>query len=531
MRCTTSPSTGTTILEVYPNGTSYTGKKAYYVNGNSSNTTSYGLLYNWNAAVDTFNTAYGETSTNSNSSNAVSVAFTSHRRGICPQGWHVPSNAEWTQLINYVSSKSRYQCGSTGGSIAKALADTTGWNIYSIPCAMGNDLSANNATGFSALPAGAYFGSFYYFGDAADFWSTTSIYSNSAYYKYLYYDYAGVYQDLGNIYCGISVRCLMDSAIGGDTPCIGTYNVETENACESFTWHGQTYTQSGTYTYSYTNDNGCASMDTLFLTIYNGTHNTYTESAEGSYTWHEQTYSENGTYTYTYNNAQGCASVDTLHLTVTSNPPTPPTPPTPPSDTIADGYPCPNAHTATDHEGNVYNTVLIGSQCWTKENMRCTTSPITGSSLLTDFSSSASKAASWHTNNTSHDPAYGLLYNWCAALDTFKTTGGVPEVASANSSTSLICTISGHRRGICPQGWHVPNNAEWAQLMAYTIRKSLKTTTSICRRRTSSRSSASCTTTACATHTCIWTDGASGAMIRSSPIPFPSAKPQAGRKA
>ena len=467
MRCITSPSTGTTILEVYPNGTSYTGKKAYYVNGNSYNTPSYGLLYNWNAAVDTFNTAYGETSTNSNSSNAVSVAFTSHRRGICPQGWHVPSNAEWTQLINYVSSKSRYQCGSTGGSIAKALADTTGWNIYSIPCAMGNDLSANNATGFSALPAGAYFGSFYYFGDAADFWSTTSIYSNSAYYKYLYYDYAGVYQDLGNIYCGISVRCLMDSAIGGDTPCIGTYNVETENACESFTWHGQTYTQSGTYTYSYTNDNGCASMDTLFLTIYNGTHNTYTESAEGSYTWHEQTYSENGTYTYTYNNAQGCASVDTLHLTVTSNPPTPPTPPTPPSDTIADGYPCPNAHTATDHEGNVYNTVLIGSQCWTKENMRCTTSPITGSSLLTDFSSSASKAASWHTNNTSHDPAYGLLYNWCAALDTFKTTGGVPEVASANSSTSLICTISGHRRGICPQGWHVPNNAEWAQLMAY----------------------------------------------------------------
>jgi uncharacterized protein (TIGR02145 family) len=461
MRCTTSPSSGTTILEVYPNGTSYTGKKAYYVNGNSYNTPSYGLLYNWNAAVDTFNTAYGETSTNSNSSNAVSVAFTSHRRGICPQGWHVPSDAEWTQLINYVSSKSRYQCGSTGGSIAKALADTTGWNIYSIPCAMGNDLSANNATGFSALPAGAYFGSFYYFGDAADFWSTTSIYSNSAYYKYLYYDYAGVYQDLGNIYCGISVRCLMDSAIGGDTPCISTYNVETENACESFTWHGQTYTQSGTYTYSYTNDNGCASMDTLFLTIYNGTHNTYTESAEGSYIWHEQTYSESGTYTYTYNNAQGCASVDTLHLTITSVIPDIPDGP------AEDGQPCPGANAVADHEGNIYNTVKIGNQCWTKENMRCTTSPSTGSSLLSEYSTAASKSASWHSGNISHDPAYGLLYNWCAAVDTFLVTGGAPEVANATSSLKLYSTFNGYRRGICPIGWHVPSEQEWLQLLTY----------------------------------------------------------------
>ena len=462
MRCTTSPSTGTTILEVYPNGTSYTGKKAYYVNGNSYNTPSYGLLYNWNAAVDTFNTAYGETSTNSNSSNAVSVAFTSHRRGICPQGWHVPSDAEWTQLINYVSSKSRYQCGSTGGSIAKALADTTGWNIYSIPCAMGNDLSANNATGFSALPAGAYFGSFYYFGDAADFWSTTSSYGNSAHYNYLYYDYAGVHQDIGSKYSGISVRCLMDSAIGSDTLCIGTHNVEMENACENYTWHGQTYTQSGTYTYAYTNDGGCASVDTLFLTIYNGTHNTYTESAEGSYIWHEQTYSESGIYTYTYNNAQGCASVDTLHLTVISVIPDIPDGP------AEDGQPCPGVSTVTDHEGNMYNTVQIGSQCWTKENMRCTTSPTTGSNLLTENTSAASKSASWHSDNGLHDPAYGVLYNWCAALDTFFAAGGAPEIASGSSTNQkLDYSFSGHRRGICPIGWHVPGKTEWSQLAAY----------------------------------------------------------------
>ena len=461
MRCTTSPSTGTTILEVYPNGTSYTGKKAYYVNGNSYNTPSYGLLYNWNAAVDTFNTAYGETSTNSNSSNAVSVAFTSYRRGICPQGWHVPSDAEWTQLINYVSSKSRYQCGSTGGSIAKALADTTGWNIYSIPCAMGNDLSANNATGFSALPAGAYFGSFYYFGDAADFWSTTSIYSNSAYYKYLYYDYAGVYQDLGNIYCGISVRCLMDSAIGRDTLCIGTHNVEMENACENYTWHGQTYTQSGTYSYNYTNTYGCPITETLNLTIYQGSHNVFSETADGSYTWHEQTYTTSGTYTYAYNNDNGCPSMDTLFLTIFSNTPVLPI------ILVEDSLSCPGVPRVADHEGNIYNTVKIGNQCWTKENMRCTTSPSTGSSLLSEYSTAASKSASWHSGNISHDPAYGLLYNWCAAVDTFLVTGGAPEVANATSSLKLYSTFNGYRRGICPIGWHVPSEQEWLQLLTY----------------------------------------------------------------
>ena len=525
MRCTTSPTTGTLILETSASGTSYTGKKAYYVNGNPDNTLFYGLLYNWNAAVDTFNTAYGETSTNSNSSYAVSVFFSGHRRGICPEGWHVPSDAEWTQLTDYVNSQEQYRCNGTNGYIAKALASPTGWSVNSSSCGVGNS-STNNLTGFTAVPAGFYNGSFNHFGIGLNLCSATQHENTSttAWRRYMFTqnNSAKVTRayDLGKNQ-GLSVRCLRDtgSVINppiDSTECIGTHNAEVDTACESYTWHGQTYTQSDTYMYAYTNADGCPSVDTLKLTvnqpvtelveatacesyswnnteytqsgdytqtftaangcdsvvtlqltINHGTHNAFTETAEGSYTWHAQTYSESGTYTYAYNNENNCPSTDTLHLTVTSNPPTPPTPPTPPSDTIADGYPCPNAHTATDHQGNVYNTVLIGSQCWTKENMRCTTSPITGSNLLTDFSSSASKAASWHPDNASHDPAYGLLYNWCAALDTFKTTGGVPEVANANSSTTLYCTISGHRRGICPQGWHVPNDAEWAQLMAY----------------------------------------------------------------
>ena len=96
----------------------------------------------------------------------------------------------------------------------------------------------------------------------------------------------------------------------------GTHNIETETACESYTWNGQTYTTYGTYTFSYNNAAGCASVDTLHLTVNYGTHNVETETACESYTWNGQTYTTSGTYNFEYNNYNGCASVDTLHLTV-----------------------------------------------------------------------------------------------------------------------------------------------------------------------------------------------------------------------
>ena len=168
------------------------------------------MLYNWNAAVDTFNTAYGETSVNYN---AVYVTFSGHRRGICPAGWHLPSDAEWTQLENYVGSQSEYTCSGNSSYIAKALASTEGWNTYTYNCVVGNDPSSNNATGFSAVPAGVCYGSsFSIAGNSAYFWSSTQ-YASSPYYAYyrdLYYDNAGVSRYIYDKYYGYSVRCLRD---------------------------------------------------------------------------------------------------------------------------------------------------------------------------------------------------------------------------------------------------------------------------------------------------------------------------------
>ena len=91
---------------------------------------------------------------------------------------------------------------------------------------------------------------------------------------------------------------------------------ETATACDSYTWNGKTYTQSGTYTYTTTAVNGNDSIVTLHLTISPILYTEETISACDSYVWNGQTYTEGGTYTYTTTSVAGCDSIVTLHLTI-----------------------------------------------------------------------------------------------------------------------------------------------------------------------------------------------------------------------
>lgn len=167
----------------------------YYPNDNSDNVPTYGLLYNWKAVMR---------NSSSSSTNPSSV------QGICPNGWHVPSDAEWTQLENYVSSQNQYICG-YGGYIAKALASTTGWNNSSGTCAVGNNQSSNNATGFGALPAGFFNGTAYHIlGNFARLWSSTEASSDNALNWGLWNDNSTVGHNSVSKHNGYSVRCLRD---------------------------------------------------------------------------------------------------------------------------------------------------------------------------------------------------------------------------------------------------------------------------------------------------------------------------------
>ena len=171
----------------------------YYPDDNSANVSTYGYLYNWAAVMK------GASSSDANPSGV---------QGICPDGWHVPSDAEWTELENYVSSQSQYVCGGYEDyyiyedNIAKALASEEGWNSSTDNCDVGYNPIANNATGFSARPAGFYNGYYNYFGDNAYFWSAAQYYSNYAYNRYLGCDNAVVSRNINYKSYGYSVRCI-----------------------------------------------------------------------------------------------------------------------------------------------------------------------------------------------------------------------------------------------------------------------------------------------------------------------------------
>ena len=86
--------------------------------------------------------------------------------------------------------------------------------------------------------------------------------------------------------------------------------------CNSYTWHGQTYTVSGDYTDTLAAANGCDSIVTLHLTIRHPASSEISMSECGSYTWHGRTYTTSGDYTDTLIAANGCDSIVTLHLTI-----------------------------------------------------------------------------------------------------------------------------------------------------------------------------------------------------------------------
>ena len=107
------------------------------------------------------------------------------------------------------------------------------------------------------------------------------------------------------------------------------YNSISESICfgETYTWNGQTYSTAGEYTQEFTAVNGADSIVTLTLTVYPQTPDV-TEDATidfgETYTWHNQEYTETGTYTITLQDANGCDYQATLNLTVNSNSPSTP---------------------------------------------------------------------------------------------------------------------------------------------------------------------------------------------------------------
>ena len=99
------------------------------------------------------------------------------------------------------------------------------------------------------------------------------------------------------------------------------YTNLTHSACDSYTWNGETYHESGSYSITFANANGCDSVVSLQLTIFQTPDTTHVRMTTcDSYVWHGETLTQPGTYMHTLESAGGCDSVVVLHLRVESVP-------------------------------------------------------------------------------------------------------------------------------------------------------------------------------------------------------------------
>ena len=138
----------------------------------------YGKLYNWHAVVDS--------------------------RNLCPVGWHVPDNDEWSVLVNYLDPNANGNDSNVAGGKMKS----TGLQYWLDP-----NQGATNESGFSGLPGGYrwYNSTFGAFGYAGFWWSTTEFNGIAAYSRTLANDQGIVYTSNGfSKQYGFSVRCIRD---------------------------------------------------------------------------------------------------------------------------------------------------------------------------------------------------------------------------------------------------------------------------------------------------------------------------------
>ena len=123
-------------------------------------------------------------------------------RGICPVGWHVPSDDEYTVLTDFLGGESV-----AGGKMKEAGLEH--WNYYSDQIS----LEATNESGFTGLPAGhrnTNSGDYIYMGFYGYFWSSTENGSDLAWRRYLFHYSSGVARDTFGKPNGFSIRCLRD---------------------------------------------------------------------------------------------------------------------------------------------------------------------------------------------------------------------------------------------------------------------------------------------------------------------------------
>ncbi|MCD4737332.1 MAG: hypothetical protein K8R53_14910, partial [Bacteroidales bacterium] len=368
----------------------------YCYGNNNDRCNEYGGLYQWNEAM-----GYNQSPGN---------------QGICPEGWHVPTDGEFIYLEGTVDSQfgvadpEWYKTGYRGSDVGGNLKETGILHWYS------PNTGATNNSGFNGLGSGFREGSngFWNLKYSGHFWSSIQSNSTSALERYLSYNHAGSYRRNDNKNVGVSLRCIKDvanvapNAPFNPIPADGAQNIGIDTVLQ----------------WSCTDPDG----DLLSYKIYFGLeanpplfelYHTDTVFDPGillydtAYYWKIVVFDMHGD------------STEGLVWNFSTKP------------EFECGDPL-----FDDRDGQYYNTVEIGTQCWMAENLNV------GIRIDGINDQTNNQLVEKYCYNDIEDSCdtYGGLYQWNEMMQ-YVTTPGI--------------------KGICPDNWHLPTDAEWCTLEQY----------------------------------------------------------------
>ncbi len=403
-------------------------------------------------------------------------------QGSCPAGWHLPIQTEWLMLFGEIGGKS---------IAGKVLKSSSAWN---------NEGNGTDDFGFSALPAGMgepASTSWLDEGMTAIFWSYTDFGENDPHFVAMYYNHDNAELDAYK-YSGMSVRCVKDENVAKGT--IRTVQITNDTVFYFIydkVWRKATTLEKDTYDYEKneiwgagedgeikkgsvtdsvykydeildkwmetrqndvllkltgctTKREGDVAQSPVDENYYACKKNNWDVATELDFdTYGEKCTSANvGKFTVgveTHTNRYYCTADGWVSVTMTWNWTLPKGARLNPEITYG---------TMTDvRDSKEYKIVKIGDQTWMAENLNYADS-VTTASL---------KGKSWCCFNVAKScDVAGRHYTWAAAIDSVKlvTDADNPRICGNGKTCILPDTV----RGICPPGWHLPNNTEWNTL-------------------------------------------------------------------
>jgi uncharacterized protein (TIGR02145 family) len=442
----------------------------------------YGGLYQWGEMVQYLYGASNTTSWNPVPSGNVP--------GLCPNGWYIPSQADWMSLITYVGGLAY-----AGGNLKE-----TGYLHW-----FGPNEGATNAVGFTGLPGGntnpdgSFPNSLQYY---ANFWSSTELSSTNARSYALSTYSANAGSNSYNKSYGFSIRCVYQGCPSMIPPSPGTHTPSTSQII--WNWNqvpnAAGYKWNTTMDYSTATDLGtnlsktetglaCNTNYSRYVWAYNSCGNASTAtcltqstsvnpsspsagthipgpstiiwswnavSGATGYKWSTTndflTATDMGTSLSKTETGLNCGTPYTRYLWA-YNSCEPSTVTTLTQSTQSCTFTC-GQTLFDDRDSRTYPTVLINSKCWISKNLNYGTK-IPGSQEQTNNSIPEKYCIQDYESNCD---VYGGLYQWGEI---------VQYLNGASNTTSWNPIPTGNVTGLCPNGWHIPTYAEWSSLITY----------------------------------------------------------------